>query len=197
MRASAAFAAQDRQPRPFIVAPFSGVEDLTPIVAAWARAFVEPPNGPRVEDDLRAQLHRHLLCPEFRGFVARDGQSGAVLGIIYGYANAPGEWWRDRVAHSMTPDQVSAILDHSSCLSELGVVPAARRRGIAEALVARLAASQPRPYLLLSTRSDNHPGLAFYRATGWTTLLPRMSFGWNFPPYDILQLTTVKDHTPD
>lgn len=195
MRALVNSAAQNRRPPPFVITAFSGADDLNPIIAAWARAFVEPPNGPRQLEDLRAQLSRHLACPEFHGFVACDATDGATLGVVYGYATTPGEWWRDRVAQAMTPEQVTAILDRGFCLSELGVTPEARRRGIAAALVTRLLAAQPFPFALLSTRSDNDAGLAFYRATEWSVLLPRMSFGWNFPPYDILLRRVAKDHT--
>lgn len=172
--------------RTFAIVPFDRHDPLRPIVAAWARAFTEPPNGPRSSADLEAQLQRHLRCPGFAGFVARDATQGDILGIVYGYSNVAGEWWRDRVAQAMSLAQIHQVLDQSYCLSELGVIPEARRLGIAEALVNALEAAQPHPYLLLSTRSDNRHGLAFYGATGWHVLLPAMSFGWNYAPYDIL-----------
>ena len=172
--------------RSFHIDPFSPTEDRQPILAAWVRAFAEPPNGPRLEDDLAEQLERHMSCRDFAGFTARDGQSGQVLGFIYGYTNSPGEWWNDRVAQAMNAGQVKQILQHSYCLTELGVIPEARRQGIADALVDALVTAQPHPCVLLSTRSDNRAGKAFYHATGWRTLLPAMSFGWNYPPYDIL-----------
>ncbi len=194
-------ASRGRQ-RGFTIMPFARYDDLAPIVAAWARSFAEPPNGPRLAADLEAQVIRHMQSPDFAGFVARaltsehGPQFGDVLGMIYGYSNQPGEWWRERVAMAMTPDQVTEILNHSYCLSELGVVPEARRMGIAEALVATLVAHQPHPYILLSTRSDNRSGKAFYAATGWQILLPSMSFGWNYPPYDILLRTTDQSQIP-
>jgi ribosomal protein S18 acetylase RimI-like enzyme len=136
---------------------------------------------------LRDQLYRHSTLPDFCGFVARDAHSGAVLGLVYGYTNAPGQWWRDRVAEAAGMQRAWNILHDSYCLTELGVVPAGRRQGIAHSLVRELMAHQPHPRLLLSTRSDNHEGLAFYHATGWQTALPKMSFGFGYPPYDILE----------
>ncbi len=180
----------DSNEAPFNVAPFTVRENLDPIVTAWAAAFVEPPNGPRQAIELRHQLLRHSRYDGFRGFVARDRASGQVLGVIYGYSNAQGQWWRDQVARSMGPGRV-ALLDDSYCLTELGVIATARRLGVARALVATLLTSQPHPRALLSTRADNYDGLAFYRRTGWQVVLPTMSFGWNFPPYSILMHDAV------
>ena len=49
-----------------------------------------------------------------------------------------------------------------------------------------LLARQTHPRVLLSMQSDNRTGLAFYRATGWSTLVAQMSFGMGYLPYDIL-----------
>jgi ribosomal protein S18 acetylase RimI-like enzyme len=169
----------------FAIVPFSLESEIDSVVRAWAEAFVDPPNGPRSASDLKQQLLRHSLCPGFVGFVARDHASGAIAGVTYGYSNAPGQWWRDRVAHALGKQQM-ALIHNSFCLTELGVIPSARRHGIANALVMALLRRQPHPLALLSTRSDNQGGLAFYQRTGWRVLLPYMSFGWNFPPYAIL-----------
>ncbi len=170
----------------FTITPFLSTDRRERVIAAWTSAFAAPPNGPRNPHDLEDQLARHMNCRGFQAFVASDNASSAILGFIYGYTNVAGEWWRDRVALALSAQQTTQVLDHSYCLSELGVVPEARRRGVAALLVQRLILAQSHPYVLLSTKSDNYEGLAFYRSTGWSTLVPRMSFGWNFPPYDIL-----------
>jgi len=175
----------------FIITPFLAGDSLNDIVTAWSQAFREPPNGPRFPQELERQLHQHFAFPQFHGFVARELVDQQVLGIIYGYSNQPGQWWYDRVAHALGKKRTEEYLRHSFCLTELGVVAATRRRGVADALVTTLLTHQPYPLALLSTRSDNNAGLAFYRATGWKVLLPEMSFGWNYPPYAILMKQVV------
>jgi ribosomal protein S18 acetylase RimI-like enzyme len=168
------------------IAPFTLADDVTPIIAAWKDAFSDPPHGHRSVHDLAEQLAWHGTFPGFTGLAARDEATGVVLGMVYGFSNRPGQWWRDRVAAVIGPDQTRELLDDSFCLMELGVMRAARRQGIAQALVNELLARQTHPRVLLSMQSDNRTGLAFYRATGWTTLVAQMSFGMGYLPYDIL-----------
>ncbi len=170
----------------FAIAPFTPAGDVKPIIAAWKDAFSDPPHSYRSTSDLADQLAWHGTFPGFIGLAARDEATGTVLGMTYGFSNHPGQWWRDRVAEALGPQQTRELLDDSFCLMELGVIRAARRRGIAQALVAELLARQPHPRALLSMQSDNLTGLAFYRATGWRTILEKMSFGVGFLPYDIM-----------
>ena len=178
---------QEEQPMPYMIMPFTMDDDLEPIVAAWVAAFVAPPNGPRSAGELQRQLARHFNFPRFVGLVARTPGNGQVLGLVYGYSNEDGQWWRDQVARALGEKTTRHVLDNSFCLTELGVVPAARRLGVAQALVNAIEQRQLHPNMLLSTRADNIEGLRFYHATGWHVLLPEMSFGWNFPPYAILE----------
>jgi GNAT superfamily N-acetyltransferase len=175
--------------RAFDITPFTPQDDLRALVAAWKDAFSEPPASYRSLGELTDQLRWHGTFPGFIGVLARDLASGAVLGMTYGFSNRPGQWWRDRVATAIGPERTRMVLDDSFCLMELGVVRAARRRGVARALVAALLARQPHPRALLSMQSDNHGGQAFYLATGWTLVIERMSFGAGFLPYDIFQHT--------
>jgi ribosomal protein S18 acetylase RimI-like enzyme len=176
----------------FIIVPFTPKDDLWPLAEAWELAFSDPPNGPRYARDFVDQVLHHANYPNLHGYFARDQQTGVVLGVAYGYSNQPGQWWYDRVARALGQKLTSQFLANSYSLTELGVIPSARRRGVGLALVHTLLANQPHSCILLSTRSDNTKGLAFYHTTGWVTLLPTMSFGWNYPPYDILHydLTT-------
>ena len=183
-------AAQEEHQMPYLIAPFTPYDDLAPIVMAWTSAFAAPPNGPRSQHELHNQLMRHMTFPRFVGLTARDAGSGRVLGLVYGYSNEIDQWWRDRVADALGRQATAQILSNSFCLTELGVIPAARRRGIAEALVNGIEQRQQHPTLLLSTRADNSEGLRFYHATGWQIVLPSMSFGWGFPPYAILERRT-------
>ena len=182
----------DQTPLPFTIHTFTVDDDLDPIISAWASAFAEPPNGPRPIGELQRQLFHYMVFPHFTGLIARENDS-TIIGMIFGYSNEAGQWWNDRVAQAMGPRQSAQLLDDSFCLMELGVVPAARRHGVGEALVATLGAQQPHPRMLLSTRSDNAPGQRFYGRTGWHTVLHEMSFGWNFPPYAILMRPTIPE----
>lgn len=182
----------------FVIEPFTLASELPPIVAAWRDAFSQPPSGPRTARELTDQLHWHGNFAGFLGFIARQPDSGAILGLAYGFSNVPGHWWRDRVAAALGPELTRSVLDNSFCLMELGVTRNARRQGIAAALVEELVTRQPHPRVLLSMQSDNLNALAFYRATGWSTLSARMSFGVGFLPYDILirHVTKVGDSSP-
>ena len=180
-------ATQEEHRMPYVIMPFTPDDDIDPIVATWVAAFAAPPNGPRSAGELHRQLARHFTFPHFVGLVARAPGSSQVLGLVYGYSNEDGQWWRDQVARALGDKATKHLLDNSFCLTELGVVPAARRLGIAQALVNAIEQRQLHPNMVLSTRSDNEEGLRFYRATGWHVLLPEMSFGWNFPPYAILE----------
>lgn len=172
---------------PFAITPFTLTDDLAPIIAAWRDAFRDPPSSYRSLADLEDQLRWHGSFPGFTGVAARETTSGAVLGMTYGFSNRPGQWWRDRVATAIGPQQTQALLDDSFCLMELGVVRAARRQGAARALVAALLARQPHPCALLSMQSDNRSGRNFYLATGWQIVIEKMSFGAGYLPYDIFQ----------
>jgi ribosomal-protein-alanine N-acetyltransferase len=62
-----------------------------------------------------------------------------------------------------------SVLDEAELL-RLGVVPAARRQGIASSLLraaARQLASTGVSDLFLEVRADNFPALAFYASIGW------------------------------
>ena len=170
----------------FSIAPFTLRDDPAPIIAAWRDAFADPPSGPRAAHELGNQLARHGLMQGFAGCLARDATTERILGVGYGFSNLPGQWWRDRVAQALGPSRTRELLDNSFCLMELGIVRSARRHGIAEALVKGLLTQQGHPQALLSTQSDNSGALAFYLATGWHIVAPKMSFGFGFAPYDIL-----------
>jgi GNAT superfamily N-acetyltransferase len=186
---------QTRKQMPFAITPFTLTDDLAPIIVAWRDAFREPPSSYRSFADLEDQLRWHGTFPGFTGVAARDTASGEVLGLTYGFSNRAGQWWRDRVAEAIGPEQTRTLLDDSFCLMELGVTRAARRQGVARALVAALLARQPHPRALLSMQSDNRGGRAFYLSTGWQVVIEKMSFGIGYLPYDIFQHATSRSGT--
>jgi ribosomal protein S18 acetylase RimI-like enzyme len=170
----------------YVLLPFTTQDDLDPIITAWQAAFATVPNHWRGRQELWDQLAFHGGFPGFTGFVARDTARDTIAGVVYGFRNAPGQWWRDRVARSLGAERTLEILDDSFCLMELGVLPDARRFGVARLLVQGLLAAQPHPRALLSVESHNEGARRFYLATGWQVLLARMSFGPGFLPYDIM-----------
>ncbi len=170
----------------FFITSLTEHENIDEVITMWQAAFAEPPNTPRYANDLKQQLLEHMQLPNFLGFLAKQSIDNKILGIIYGYSNGAGQWWYNSVSKAVGPVITKSVLNDSFCLTELGVLASARRQGIATQLVNMLLTHQAHPNVTLSTRSDNVKGLTFYHSTGWTTLVSRMSFGWGFPPYDIL-----------
>jgi GNAT superfamily N-acetyltransferase len=181
-----------RSGQPFIIAPFMPFGNLQPIIKAWEESFRDPPNGPRYGSDLIHQIQRHAHYPNFHSLAAYEIETNTVLGMAYGHSNEPGQWWFDSVARVLGEQQTQQCLINTFILTELGVIPRAQRHGVARALVENLFSLQPHSRAVLSTRADNEAGISFYMATGWHILIPKMSFGWGFPPYSILTCNIIK-----
>lgn len=122
-------------------------------------------------------LRRHGARDGFTFLSARA--DGALAGFTYGYRGGPGEWWHDRVAAAMTPEQRDRWLapGHFEYV-ELHVHPGRRRQGVGgrlhDELLARQATSRT---AVLSTQVDNEPALALYGGRGWQVVVPTLDFG--------------------
>jgi ribosomal protein S18 acetylase RimI-like enzyme len=132
--------------------------------------------------DLR--LPEHTRREGFRFLVARAGDR--VVGFVYGYRGAYGQWWTENVARSLTPEQRGEWLDvpHYEVV-ELHVQPAWQRAGIGTALLEELLAGQPYDRVVLSTQAESRQARSFYARNGWTELAP-VDFGAGYPPYLVL-----------
>jgi ribosomal protein S18 acetylase RimI-like enzyme len=132
----------------------------------------------------REQLPRHTTRDDFVFLVARDGDE--IAGFAYGYTGGHGQWWTDRVALALTPEQRAEWLDppHYEVV-ELHVRPAWQRHGVGSALLAHLLTRQPHDRALLSTRAGSAQARRFYAKNGWTELAP-VDFGSGYAPYLVL-----------
>jgi ribosomal protein S18 acetylase RimI-like enzyme len=127
------------------------------------------------------RLPRHVERRDFVFLVARDER--AIAGFGYGYTGAYGQWWTDRVASALSPDQRADWLDRPHFeVVELHVRPSAQRRGIGSTLLAQLLSRQQHRRAVLTTQSGSKPARRFYAKNGWVELAD-VDFGRGYPPY--------------
>jgi ribosomal protein S18 acetylase RimI-like enzyme len=153
----------------------SEIEDL------WRRVF---PGTPTERFD--EILPRHAGRKGFR-FLAARTEDGTLAGFAYGYEGRPGEWWHDRVAEAMTPEQREAWLapGHFEFV-ELQVAPELEGRGIGGRLHDALLARAAGPTAVLSTQRSNERALGFYGRRGWETVIEEIDFGEGYSPFVVL-----------
>jgi ribosomal protein S18 acetylase RimI-like enzyme len=121
---------------------------------------------------------------DFVFLVARE--AGELVGFGYGYTGAYGQWWTERVAPALTPEQRAGWLDppHFEVV-ELHVRPSRQRCGIGSLVLAQLLTRQPHDRALLSTQRGSRKARSFYRKNGWAELA-EVDFGTGYPPYLVL-----------
>ena len=109
-----------------------------------------------------------------------------VVGFVYGYRGAYGQWWTENVARALAPEQRAEWLDlpHYEVV-ELHVHPVWQRSGIGTALLDRLLAGQPYDRVVLSTQAESRQARSFYAKNGWSELAP-VDFGAGYPPCLVL-----------
>ncbi len=125
-------------------------------------------------------LPRHGTRDGFRflGAFADD----RVVGFVYGYRGASGQWWHDRVAAALGPDGTERWLPPGHFeFTELHVRPEYRRRGIGGSLHDALLEGLEAPTTVLSTQTDNEPAIALYLGRGWQVIVPYLDFGSGRP----------------
>jgi ribosomal protein S18 acetylase RimI-like enzyme len=139
----------------------------------------------------RERLPQHVARDDFVFLVARE--SGELVGFGYGYTGAYGQWWTERVALSLTPEQRAEWLDppHYEVV-ELHVRPSRQRVGVGSRILAQLLTRQPHDRALLSTQRGSRKARAFYSKNGWTELA-EVDFGTGYPPYLVLGKRLVSD----
>lgn len=138
-----------------------------------------------VSDEWAAEsLPRHTGREDFTFLVAEE--DGRLAGFAYGYTGAYGQWWTERVARALTPEQRAEWLDlpHFEVV-ELHVRPSCQRRGIGSALLAQLLTRQPHDRAVLTTQAGSRQARSFYAKNGWTEIRP-VDFGPGYAPYLVL-----------
>lgn len=119
---------------------------------------------------------RHITRSGFRLARAYDGQ--VLVGFAYGYTGEPGQWWTDNARKVLPPDVAEQWVGGHFEVVSIGVVEAARRRGIARSLLHMLLRGLPHQRLLLMTTSDpGDPARRLYASEGWQVLGPGIGEG--------------------
>jgi ribosomal protein S18 acetylase RimI-like enzyme len=125
-------------------------------------------------------LPRHVAREGFRffgGFV-----DDRLVGFVYGYLGAQGQWWHDRVAAALGPEGTERWLGPGHFeFTELHVRTDFRRRGIGGRLHDTVLDGLDAPTAVLSTQTDNKPAIALYRGRGWRVIVPFLDFGSGRP----------------
>lgn len=120
--------------------------------------------------------------------------SGALVGIAYGYCGAPDQWWQQQVVQGLRrigTDQahVNALMTSYFELTELHIHPREQGRGLGEALARRLLAGRDESHVLLSTPEINgeaNRAWRLYRRLGFTDVIRDYHFAGDPRAFAIL-----------
>ncbi len=134
--------------------------------------------------DAAARIRQHSHYDDFRGVAAVA--AGHVVGFVYGYTNAPGQWWYDQIVQHAPRLSIKLNLADSFAFTELAVAAPWRRRGVGRRLHDAVLHGLPHHYAVLSTQTDNEAALALYRHLEWDVLIPSMRFDGSAPDFAIL-----------
>lgn len=161
----------------------------THVVDVWARAHELPRASPTREEFGRARLKRHAARQDFRFLGAFTGDR-KLVGFVYGYTGAPGQWWYDRVARALDDAARARWLDPGHFeFTELAVHPDHQRLGIGSRLHDGVLTGLAHERAMLSALADNAPVVSFYRRRGWETVLERLRFEPGRPEFTIMGRT--------
>jgi ribosomal protein S18 acetylase RimI-like enzyme len=158
------------------------------VVEVWAKAHDLPRASPTREEFGRTRLRRHSARADFRFLGAFAGDE--LVGFVYGYTGAPGQWWYDRVAGALGREGGRRWLDPGHFeFTELAVRPDFQGRGVGSRLHDEVLVDLPHDRALLSALADNAPVVAFSRHRGWETVLDRLRFEPGRPEFTIMGRT--------
>jgi ribosomal protein S18 acetylase RimI-like enzyme len=125
-------------------------------------------------------LPRHVGRDGFRFLGAFADRR--LVGFVYGYRGASGQWWHDRVAAALGTESTERWLGPGHFeFTELHVRGEHRRQGIGGSLHDALFERIDAPTAVLSTQTDNEPALALYLGRGWRVIVPYLDFGSGRP----------------
>ncbi|MFQ3650462.1 MAG: GNAT family N-acetyltransferase [Gemmataceae bacterium] len=140
----------------------------------------DPHRGQLFEATLQATYVDSLDCPEVNGL-------RSIAEILAGHRVQgdydPSRWWL--VSQANHPVGVVIQVDHPANdereLAYLGLIPAARGRGLASAILARVlecAAQDGRPCVVLGVDARNQPALRLYTAAGFEEVQRQRVYLW-------------------
>ena len=156
------------------------------VVDVWANAHgLGRASAPRREFGAD-RVPRHAGREGFR-FLGAFEPGGRLVGFVYGYTGAPGQWWYDRVAAALDKKAAALWLDPPHFeLTELAVAPAYQRLGVGTRLHDEVLEGLPHKRALLSALAANTRVIAFYEHRGWRVILPELRFEAGRPLFAIL-----------
>ncbi|MGI5129346.1 GNAT family N-acetyltransferase [Pseudonocardia sp. CA-107938] len=176
-----------------------GPEDLAARLDEALQVYVSamgyPPSTARQR---RALWLDHVRRPGWRA-VGWVDDTGALLGIAYGYPGGPGQWWFEEVRRGLrtTPGGDPGWVRDYFELTELHVRPDAQGSGLGESLLRTLVAGSDRSHVLLSTPEYGAatPGRAWrlYRRLGFRDVLRDHRFTGDTRPFAVLGRTLPLD----
>jgi ribosomal protein S18 acetylase RimI-like enzyme len=156
------------------------------VVDVWASAHGLPAASVTRREFGGERLPRHTARAGFR-FVGAFASDRRLVGFVYGYTGAPGQWWYDRVAAALEDDVAAVWLDPPHFeFTELAVAPAYQSRGVGSDLHDEVLSGLPHRRSLLSALADNRRVIAFYEHRGWRVILPGLRFEPGRPEFAIM-----------
>jgi ribosomal protein S18 acetylase RimI-like enzyme len=125
---------------------------------------------------------------------AAELSDAPLLGVAYGYAGGPGQWWQQQVVlglqrGGLPPQEIAQLMSSYFELTELHIHPRAQGRGLGEALARRLLAGRAEKNVLLSTPETNgeaNRAWRLYRRLGFTDIIRRYHFAGDPRAFAIL-----------
>jgi len=125
-------------------------------IRVYGEAFALPPySDPDRGMEVRARMRDvHRIRAGFQAYAAVE-RDGSVVGMIYGYRGARGQWWHDMVRDALPAASARQWLDSSYELVEVAVSPACQGQGIGTALIEALLRDREEATCVLSTRADS------------------------------------------
>lgn len=157
---------------------------LTPAIAQlYSAMYAEAPYN--VAEETLPYFHKQLADDLQRvGFGAITAyDEGYLVGLIYGYRFAPGEWWP-----GSTPPSLEILGAENRVVKEWGIRPGWRGRGVGRRLMESWLSKATEPWATLNA----HPEAAarqLYARVGWTQEGQSKQEG--FTPRDVLVLRLV------
>ena len=163
------------------------VEELVDqVVEVWAAAHGLSSASATRREFGTTRIPRHARHAGFR-FVGAFAPGGRLVGFVYGYTGASGQWWHDKVAAALDSETRAAWLEPPHFeLTEIAVDPPYQGHGVGSRLHDAILEGLPGDRALLSALADNAPVLRFYARRGWRVLLDELRFEPGRPVFSIL-----------
>ena len=173
------------------------------------RVYVEAMRYPKGTEQQRASLWlEHTTRAHWRAVAAVDHPGddspamtdlvdAPLVGIAYGYAGAPDQWWQQQVIAGLyrlgaAPADIAALMSSYFELTELHIDPNAQGHGLGEALTRRLLSGCTHTNVLLSTpeiSGEDNRAWRLYRRLGFTDVIRGYHFAGDPRAFAILGRT--------